>query len=187
MAVYVWRKGNEYVQIGNECCILLSINELLLLTLFSQPVPRDHSLPGLRSQHSDPLPTINLQWRLHLHSWHSHRRHLPGDHRCLPVNPPQYPTRNRRRSQGYLHSHLFSSLSISWSQHLSLKVCWMVLFTFFSILTGIGFYNVVYDFAQYPVTTSVTVKHQNQVNPHSVFSKDAGIENSSFENNPGPL
>ena len=69
------------------------------------------------------------------------------------------------------------------------RVCWMVLFTFFSVLTAIGFYNVVYDFAQYPVTTSVTVKHQNQVNPHSVFSKDAGIGNSNLHelNNQGPL
>ena len=57
------------------------------------------------------------------------------------------------------------------------RVCWMVLFTFFSVLTGIGFYNVVNDFAQYPVTTSVTVKHQNQVNPHFVSLKDAGIAN----------
>ena len=54
------------------------------------------------------------------------------------------------------------------------RVCWMVLFTFFTVLTAIGFYNVVYDFAQYPVTTSVTVKYQNQVNPNFVFLKDAG-------------
>ena len=64
------------------------------------------------------------------------------------------------------------------------RVCWMVLFTFFSVLTAIGFYNVVYDFAQYPVTTSVTVKYQNQVNPHFVFLKDAGIK---LETNNEPL
>ena len=43
------------------------------------------------------------------------------------------------------------------------RTCWMMLFTFFSILTIYGLYNVITDYIKYPVTTSVTVKHQNQV------------------------
>ena len=43
------------------------------------------------------------------------------------------------------------------------RTCWIIIFTLFSVLTCLGLWNVIYDYSLYPVTTSVTVKHQNQV------------------------
>ena len=40
---------------------------------------------------------------------------------------------------------------------------WMAIFALFSILTFTGLKDVINDFWSYPVITSVTVKHQNQV------------------------
>ena len=40
---------------------------------------------------------------------------------------------------------------------------WMTLLAVFSILTFSGLSNVIEDFQSYPVTTSVTVKHNDQV------------------------
>ena len=40
---------------------------------------------------------------------------------------------------------------------------WMAIFTVFSILTLLAVKNVVHEYTLYPVSTSVTVKHQNQV------------------------
>ena len=43
------------------------------------------------------------------------------------------------------------------------RTCWMVVFTFFSLLTVMGLKNVIDDYLAYPVTTSVEIKHQNRV------------------------
>ena len=49
------------------------------------------------------------------------------------------------------------------STSLFRRTCWMILFTFFSVLTTMGLMNVIQDYLAYPVTTSVEIKHQNQV------------------------
>ena len=43
------------------------------------------------------------------------------------------------------------------------KKIWMVLFTVFSLLTFSAMYHVFHDYSLHPVTTSITVKYQNQV------------------------
>ena len=43
------------------------------------------------------------------------------------------------------------------------RAIWMTLFAVFAILTFTGLSNVIGDFKRYPVTTSVTVKHNDQV------------------------
>ena len=40
---------------------------------------------------------------------------------------------------------------------------WMAVFVSFSILTISGIYNILCDYSLWPVTTSITVKNQNQV------------------------
>ena len=45
---------------------------------------------------------------------------------------------------------------------LRMKI-WMVLFAVFSLLTISAMYHVFHDYSLHPVTTSITVRHQNQV------------------------
>ena len=40
---------------------------------------------------------------------------------------------------------------------------WMIIFALFSILTINGIYNILDDYSDWPVTTSITVRNQNQV------------------------
>ena len=43
------------------------------------------------------------------------------------------------------------------------SIIWMAIFTTFTAFTVIGVYEVANDYMKRPVTTSVTVKYQNQV------------------------
>ena len=40
---------------------------------------------------------------------------------------------------------------------------WFAIFTCFTVFTAIGVYEVISDYLKRPVTTSVTLKYQNQV------------------------
>ena len=40
---------------------------------------------------------------------------------------------------------------------------WTIIFALFSIFTISGIYNILQDYSDWPVTTSITVKNQNQV------------------------
>ena len=44
------------------------------------------------------------------------------------------------------------------------RTIWMTFFAIFTVFTFIGLSNVIDDYKTYPVTTSVTVKHNDQVN-----------------------
>ena len=50
------------------------------------------------------------------------------------------------------------------------RAVWMSFFAIFSIFTFIGLSNVIDDYKTYPVTTSVTVKHNDQVSQIAFFS-----------------
>ena len=47
------------------------------------------------------------------------------------------------------------------------KACWLLIFTVFGVFTLYGFQDVVNDFLDYPVTTSIYVQHQSQVSNKS--------------------
>ena len=55
------------------------------------------------------------------------------------------------------------------------RTIWMTLLTVFSILTFNGLSNVIDDFKRYPITTSVTVKHNDQVRKN-VLGSDVTFE-----------
>ena len=40
---------------------------------------------------------------------------------------------------------------------------WTIIFALFSTFTISGIYNILHDYSDWPVTTSITVKNQNQV------------------------
>ena len=44
------------------------------------------------------------------------------------------------------------------------RYIWMILFALFASFTFVGLKNNISDYIRYPVMTSVTVRHQNQVN-----------------------
>ena len=41
--------------------------------------------------------------------------------------------------------------------------CWLLIFAVFGYFTLYGFQDVVYDYLEYPVTTSIYIEHRNQV------------------------
>ena len=49
------------------------------------------------------------------------------------------------------------------------RTIWMTFFAIFTIFTFIGLSNVIDDYKTYPVTTSVTVKHNDQVSQIAIF------------------
>ena len=57
------------------------------------------------------------------------------------------------------------------------KGCWLLIFTVFVIFTLHGFQDVVNDYIEYPVTTSIYVEHRSQVSNKK--SKD-NIEKNSI-------
>ena len=49
------------------------------------------------------------------------------------------------------------------------RYVWVLIFALFTILTITGLADVCKDYATYPVTTSVTVEHHNQVSTYRNF------------------
>ena len=47
------------------------------------------------------------------------------------------------------------------------RYIWMILFALFASFTFVGLKNNISDYIRYPVMTSVTVKHQNQVQTYN--------------------
>ena len=43
------------------------------------------------------------------------------------------------------------------------KACWFLVFAMFGYFTLYGFQDVVHDYLEYPVTTSIYIEHRNQV------------------------
>ena len=41
--------------------------------------------------------------------------------------------------------------------------CWLLIFAVFGIFTMYGFINVVHDYLEWPVTTSIYIEHRNRV------------------------
>ena len=41
--------------------------------------------------------------------------------------------------------------------------CWLLIFAVFGYFTLYGFQDVVHDYLEYPVTTSIHIEHRNQV------------------------
>ena len=57
-----------------------------------------------------------------------------------------------------------SGLSNARKSHSGLRRwVWMIMLAVFAILTITGLINVIDEFQSYPITTSVTVEHRNQV------------------------
>ena len=48
------------------------------------------------------------------------------------------------------------------------RYIWMILFALFASFTFVGLKNNISDYIRYPVMTSVTVRHQNQVKNRNV-------------------
>ena len=49
------------------------------------------------------------------------------------------------------------------SNSLFRRTCWTLIFTVFFVFTCMGLQQVIEDYLSFPVTTTVTVKHQNRV------------------------
>ena len=49
------------------------------------------------------------------------------------------------------------------SDHWFRRACWMVIFLVFSGLTFYGLWNVIYDYLEYPVVTSVRIENKEAV------------------------
>ena len=64
------------------------------------------------------------------------------------------------------------------SHHRFRRACWMVIFLVFSGLTFYGLWNVIYDYLEYPVVTSVRIENKEAV---CSFINSNALEFSRFK------
>ena len=60
------------------------------------------------------------------------------------------------------------------------KGCWLLIFAIFGIFTMYGFTNVVHDYLEWPVTTSIYIEHRNQV-MHGKLKSSVGYRYCIFK------
>ena len=88
---------------------------------------------------------------------------------------------NKKEKSKSLHKILWDTWDKFW-QHTTIsgvsnaggsssglrRYIWMILFALFASFTFVGLKNNISDYIRYPVMTSVTVRHQNQVQNRNV-------------------
>ena len=88
---------------------------------------------------------------------------------------------NKKEKSKSLHKILWETWDEFW-QHTTIsgvsnaggsssgfrRYIWMILFALFASFTFVGLKNNISDYIRYPVMTSVTVQHQNQVQTYNL-------------------